>query len=246
MHMNKKSTQIFMTTLATIVCIAVLAGVIACSQRQNLATCTELKITIKDSLEYQHVTTDELHQYLMDKGQNCLGFEMEGVSCINIEECLSTHDMIRTVNCYKTPFNSVRVKVTQRQPVLKVKSGNVTYYVDSDRKVMPYKSSIAVEVPTFTGAVGENMATSEYYDFVKWLQSNPYWGKRIHEIHVHHPKYLILTQQDYDAKIILGELHGYEEKLARLEKLYTKGFDIMGYPQCKELDLRFNGQIVRR
>lgn len=244
--MNKKFTRIFLIVIAAITCAAVLVGAIACSKRQNLATCSELEIVIKDSIQYQHVTTDELHQYLMDKGQHCLGFEMEGVSCLDIEECLLTHDMIRTVNCYKTPFNSVRVKVTQRKPVLKVKTGNIVYYVDSDRRVMPYKSSIYAEVPTFTGAVGENMATSEYYDFVMWLQSNSYWNQRIYQIHVQNPKYLILSQHKYDAKIVLGELHGYEEKLARLKKLYTKGFDVMSYPQCKELDLRFNGQVVRR
>jgi hypothetical protein len=57
---------------------------------------------------------------------------------------------------------------------------------------------------------------------------------------------VILNQVNYDAKILLGTLSGYEDKLARLQKLYTQGFDVLGYPECQELDLRFNGQVVRR
>jgi hypothetical protein len=55
-----------------------------------------------------------------------------------------------------------------------------------------------------------------------------------------------LKQEGIDAKIILGSLDGYVEKLSKLQKLYTKGFDKIGYPECKEYDLRFEGQVVSR
>ena len=46
--------------------------------------------------------------------------------------------------------------------------------------------------------------------------------------------------------IILGELDGYEDKMQRLQKLYTKGFDKIGYDNYREYDLRFDGQVVGR
>jgi hypothetical protein len=48
------------------------------------------------------------------------------------------------------------------------------------------------------------------------------------------------------ATIVLGELKGYKRKLNKLQKLYTKGFDQMGYKPYKEYDLRFEGQVVGR
>jgi cell division protein FtsQ len=78
------------------------------------------------------------------------------------------------------------------------------------------------------------------------LQDNSYWGERIRDVYVRNPKLVVLSQKDYSAKIVLGKLEGYEDKLARLRSLYKKGFDVLGYPECRELDLRYAGQVVRR
>ena len=57
---------------------------------------------------------------------------------------------------------------------------------------------------------------------------------------------IVLYQSDYESIILLGSLEEYQEKLDRLQKLYTNGFDRIGYPECQELDLRFKGQVVTR
>ena len=120
------------------------------------------------------------------------------------------------------------------------------YYVDTDRRVMPVRSTIHVQVPVFKGAVSQRAATEEYYDFVQWLNSDRYWQERITQIHVRNPKHIVLTQREVEGTIVLGELKDYQEKMARLRKLYVKGFDEIGYTPYKEYDLRFAGQVVGR
>ena len=44
----------------------------------------------------------------------------------------------------------------------------------------------------------------------------------------------------------IAELEDYEDKLAKLRQLYTKGFDQIGYPEYREYDLRFDNQVVGR
>ena len=60
------------------------------------------------------------------------------------------------------------------------------------------------------------------------------------------PACLVLLQENDSAKILLGELDGYENKLAKLHTLYTKGFERIGYPKYREYDLRFAKQVVGR
>jgi cell division protein FtsQ len=103
-----------------------------------------------------------------------------------------------------------------------------------------------LDIPVITGAINQRAAAEEYYDFVQWLKGDSYWGERIKNIHVRNPKYVVLSQKEYATNIVLGSLDGYEAKLARLRSLYKKGFDVIGYPECRELDLRFTGQVVRR
>jgi hypothetical protein len=138
------------------------------------------------------------------------------------------------------------VRVTQRVPALFVRSNDGNYYVDEDRKVMPVRATIEVDVPVFRGAVGKRAATEEYYDFAQWLVANRYWKSRIKHVHVHNTKHLVLAQHEVKGDIILGELEGYEKKMDRLQKLYTKGFDKIGYTDYREYDLRFDGQVVGR
>jgi cell division protein FtsQ len=110
---------------------------------------------------------------------------------------------------------------------------------------MPVRKQMDVDVPVFKGAISHRAATEEYFEFAEWLNKNRYWKERICGISVLNPKHLVLNQ-DGNAKILLGELNGYSEKLNKLQKLYTRGFDKIGYPDVREYDLRFDGQVVSR
>lgn len=241
-----KVTKVLLTVVTTVCCAAVLAGGIWCSRQVDASLCTQVDIVVEDSVSRQYVDAMEVEGYLKARGCYALSKAMCEVDCHMIEQALLKHEMIRTASCYKTPFGAVRIRVTQRVPVLCVKTAEGNYLVDADRRVMPYRSGMKLDVPVFTGAINKCAATEEYYDFVLWLQDNSYWGERIRDVYVRNPKLVVLSQKDYSAKIVLGKLDGYEDKLARLRSLYKKGFDVLGYPECRELDLRYAGQVVRR
>jgi cell division protein FtsQ len=174
-----------------------------------------------------------------------MGHLMADINCHAIEQCLQRHDMVREVECYKSLFGCVNIVVAQRVPKLQVVANDGCYYVDSDRRVMPVRGEMS-GVPVFSGAVSERAARDEYFDFAKWLEGNDFWSARIHRIQVNTPRNIILNQEGQTSKIILGGIDGYEAKLQKLRKLYTKGFDKIGYPECREYDLRFTNQVVCR
>lgn len=231
---------------ALVVVAAMLVTAIWASRRPVEAPCAWLKVEVTDSLQRRFVKSNELCMLLQREGLSPVGKQMDAVSCQAIEDCLLGHDMIRTAECCKLANGGVRVRVTQRVPALYIRGNDGNYYVDEDRKVMPVRTAIEVDVPVFKGAVGKRAATEEYYDFAQWLMANRYWKTRIKYVHVHTPKYLVLAQNEVKGDIVLGELAGYEKKMGRLQKLYTKGFDKIGYKDYREYDLRFDGQVVGR
>ncbi|MBO5817152.1 MAG: hypothetical protein J6R26_04325 [Paludibacteraceae bacterium] len=234
-------------TVVSLVCVAaVLTGGVWCSRLDDTSACNRVDVVIEDSLVRSYVDADELVSYLQSRGCYSVGKQMEDIDCHAIEQTLLKHDMVRTVSCYKTPFGGVSVSVTQRVPMLAVKSNGHIYLVDTDRRVMPCRAGMDKEVVVLTGNVGERAAQEEYYDFVAWIKQHDYWRSRLKACHVANPRQLVLSQYDYKAKIILGPLDGYETKMNRLQRLYTKGFDVLGYPECKELDLRYEGQVIKR
>lgn len=216
------------------------------SKQPTDAVCQRLEILLCDSAQHQFVSVDELQRTLQRRALLPVGKRWDEVSCQEIEQCLLQHDMIRTAECYKTSTGDVCVRLTQRVPMLYVTTVEGSYYVDTDRRVMPVRSSIEVSVPIFKGNVSQRAATEEYFDFVCWLQDDSYWSQRITQVHVRNPKQHVLKQRHVEGDILLGDLQGYEQKMERLRKLYVKGFDKIGYKSYKEYDLRYQGQVVGR
>lgn len=239
-------TSIFVITSAFLLSIGTLVVGAWASGQSADATCSSMEIQICDSASHQYVDAAELRRSLQRSGLSPLGKQPTEVSCQAIEDHLLQHDMVRTAECYKLSTGDLRIKVTQRIPIMQVRTADGGYYVDTDRKIMPLRSTIDVDVPIFKGDVNKNTATQEYYDFVHWLKNDPYWANRITHIHVHHPEHVVLTQCQVNGKILLGKLDDYEDKMERLRKLYVKGFDKIGYKSYTEYDLRFEGQVIGR
>lgn len=238
--------QVLLTVCAAVCCVTVLVGGVICSHQSDSSICSQVEIVVQDSLSRQFVNALDLEIFLKSKGCYGLGKAMSEIDCHMVEQTLLEHDMIRTASCYKTPFGELYIGVSQRIPVLYVKSPDGNYFVDSDRRIMPSRRNVIVSVPVFTGSVSQRAAMEEYYDFVQWLKDNPYWRTRIKDVHVRNPKCLTLSQSESSAKIVLGQLDDYKAKLERLRTLYQNGFDVIGYPECRELDLRYRGQVVKR
>lgn len=238
--------KIFLIVAVVLCCGAVVVSGAWCSAQNDDSPCQVVDIVVNDSLQRQFVDTDALELFLQRNGYFPAGKRMSEVDCHAMEQCLLKHDMVRTASCYKSPFQTVYIRVTQRIPMLSVVSDNGCYYVDTDRRVMPAREKIQVEVLVFKGNVSSRAAVEEYFDFVEWLNDNHYWRALIKEVQVKNPKHLVLNQNGHSAKIILGPLDNYENKLNKLKKLYTKGLDQIGYPDYREYDLRFDGQVVGR
>lgn len=238
--------KIFLIVAVILSCGAVLVGGAWCSVQCIDSPCSMAQIVISDSLQRQFVRADELELFLKKNGCYPQGKMLSEVDCHVIEQTLLKHEIVRTAACYKSPFNTVHISITQRVPLLSVVSLDGCYYVDTDRQIMPVRNQIDVDVPIFRGTVSQRVATEAYFDFVQWLNGNRYWRTRIDDIYVQNPNYIVLRQKDGDAKIILGTLDDYVDKLDKLRKLFTKGLDHIGYPECREYDLRFDGQVISR
>lgn len=231
-------------------------------------TCKQLHVQIADSTSHYYVSSAELIQLLKTTGIHPVGHDFQDISCRTIEQTLEEHPMLRRAECHKTPTGNVYVRVWQRTPVLRVMATE-NYFVDTERRIMPVRSmgiartgqrsvSTATHVPIVTGNLSKRMAQEELYDFIQWtthtrysglLKSEVggnYWADQIQQIHVASPHNIVLTMRRGNARILIGDLVNFEAKLDKLHKLYTDGFDRIGWQQYREIDLRYKGQVVCR
>jgi len=213
------------------------------SGRSKDEVCKELVIEFLDSTRVTLITESDIAILLDRNDLNPIGKTIKHIRTESIEDILRKNELIKSVECYNTPSGIVHIRIMQRHPKFRV-VGFGSYYIDTDRKRMPVSENFGAYVPVVSGRVTVSFATGQMFDFVTYLEDNPFWNAQIEQIYVRDDKKIELVPRVGDAIIILGTLDNYAAKLEKLHKLYTKGFNIIGWNRYKSIDLQYKGQVV--
>lgn len=236
--------KIITILLATmLISIYMVVGIVYAPKLEGQHPCTTVEVVIKDSAERSFVTRREVLQTLAQRQLNPVGTNMETINTFQIEQLLQKNSMIKSVECYKTTNQTIRITLEQRTPKFRVMDTE-SYYVDTERKLMPTRINAPVYVPVVTGRVTKSTAQNELYELVEYLDNHRLWKSQIVQIHFTDPKNIELIPRVGSHVIILGKIEEYREKMEKLEKLYTNGFTQIGWREYKSIDLRYKNQIV--
>lgn len=244
-----KVAHIVWTTIGISITAVLLIGAAVWGyvMRPTEEPCVSLAYSIEDRSERMYLTESELTQALRNEDIYPVGRTFNRVSLHRIENAIRRHPMVRTAECYATPRNEVKVRLSQRVPLLRVQIPGGTYLIDTDRRVMQARAAVKDSVPVVTGAVGVQMASGSLADFALWLQDNPYWSARIHHIYVQSPQMVYIYLRGVNQpRVVLGSMREYERKLNKLQTFLEKGADAIQNKQYTELDIRFRGQVIGR
>ena len=215
--------------------------------RPTDSVCGSLTYIIEDRAERLYVTEAELDRVLQAKDIYPVGRQLDLVSLHKIEKTIVAHPMVRTAECYLTPRNEVRIRLTQRVPLLRVQTPTDVYFIDTDRKVLPAREAIQDKVLLATGTLGVQIASGPLADFAQWLQDEPYWRERVHHVYVASPQMVyIYLRGENQPRVAMGNMWNYEKKLAKLRVFIEKGAEATKDKNYTELDLRFKGQVIGR
>ncbi len=205
--------------------------------------CRRFEIELTDSIQHQLISEKEISELLDQHQLNPIGKTIKRIRTEAIEKLLKENPLIKNAECYKTPSGIVHVKVHQRTPKFRV-IGIESFYVDTEKKWMPASPNFSAYVPIVSGRITKSMATGEIFEFISFLEENPFWNAQIEQIYVCENLKIELVPRVGDAIISLGTLEHYESKLEKLRKLYTKGFNTIGWNRYNRIDLQYKDQVI--
>ena len=220
---------------------------------QDSLQALSVHVNITDSLQRQFISTSDITDRLRRESLYPIGKSLNDVSTQAIEDAVMQFPVLRRVQCYKTCGGDICIDVWQQVPVLRVISDDsgvsysgANYYVCQDRNILYATSHTACFVPVVTGSVSQEMATTELFDFVSWLRENSFWDAQIEQIVVTPQQDIQLIPRVGSHTIILGKIDSYQQKLQKLQTFYSEAFNQIGWIAYREIDLRFNGQVIGR
>jgi len=206
--------------------------------------CTELRVDIVDTLDRHYLTDKDIINTIARAGLSPVGKDITTISTAAIEDKLEENRLIRRAECYKTIDGTVRIRVYQREPVLRVFSTKESYYVDSEGEKMPVPDNFAAYVPVASGFIEDEYAITQLYEFALFLKRDRFWNSQIKQIYVAPNGDVELTPAVGNHQIVLGKVEDYKENLEKLRLFYEKGLSKVGWNKYSIINLKFKNQVV--
>lgn len=175
-----------------------------------------------------------------------------------IEETLRESPFVKSAQCYKTQDGNVVITLTQRMPMLRIKTNKDDYYLDDNHKVMRPSSAYTSDLIIATGNISRWYAQNYIAYLGAALMASDLWRNQIVQINVLPNHGVELVPRVGDHIIYIGQLpetkwvNKREElvtdyvnkKMRRLEKFYKYGLSQAGWNKYSYINLEFDNQII--
>lgn len=222
----------------------VFAALYMTDSHEDTRVCQGLSLHVTDSLDLDLVDRDMILTMLKEQNMDPVGRNMDEIDVSLIEQLLTTHPLVAGVECYKTSGDMVRINLSGKVPLVRVRSAyGQDYYVDSRGEVLPNRS-LAVDLPVATGYISKEYASGPLLDIVRAIGESDFWKAQVEQINVSSEGEVQLVPRVGDHLLILGNAENVPEKLERLREFYKKGLDQIGWNKYKSISVAYEGQVV--
>lgn len=235
---------VLISVAAVLLAYLLISGIYVDSSTNKNLICKELKIDIVDTLDRHYLTNNDILTAITKAGLSPIGEDLSAVSTTAIENALKENRLIKRVVCYKTVDGTVRIKIYQREPILRVFTASGSYYIDNEGEKMPVPANFAAYLPVASGSIDDEYAKNQLYKFVLFLQQDKFWNSQIKQIYVAPSGDVELTPAVGSHQIILGKIENYKENLDKLRLFYDKGLSKVGWNKYSVINLKFKNQVV--
>lgn len=223
----------------------------------------KIDIQFTDNSTHYFVDKDEILSIIQTDSAKILGSKLESVNINKIENILIKHPSILSVEVYILSNGTLKIEVQQRNPIVRIFAEDNNFYIDETGVIMPLSEEYTARVLIANGdlkisdknIIGKNIhnfndSTKAEYLLKKifmisdFIYNDKLWNSQIVQVSVSDYNDFELVPLVGDQIIKFGDLDQIENKFTKLKSLYLKGFNNLGWKSYKEINLKYNNQVV--
>lgn len=225
---------------------------------ESKKVCSEVNIQIADQNSNGFLSAGEVKKILVNNHMYPLNAKMTQVEPRKIEDLLCQSPFVNTAQCYKTQNNHVCISITQRLPIIRIKSQRGDdYYIDDKGGIMP-NSKYTSDLIIATGNISQWYARNYISLMANAIMENDLWKNMIEQINVLPDHGIELVPRIGEHVVYIGSMPQsksfskrrelvkdfVDRKLTRLEKFYRYGLSQVGWNKYPYINLEFDNQII--
>lgn len=216
-------------------------------------TCSRINVLIQDSLSKNFISAAEIKDMVAD---SVLGRRLTDINAFAIEKELTRSGVISTAEAYTIYPDIFNVVVTQREPVLRIKTGDSDFYCDRSGFILPVAGAKALDLPVVTGRLPYRLHTgpTEGSEAEKWLadllsftervRNNAYWSDEIEEIEMASDGNMTLYLRKRPFRILFGSATDLDDKFEKMAVFYKTILPTEEGAAYKEVNIKYKNQII--
>ncbi|MGG6545529.1 UNVERIFIED_CONTAM: cell division protein FtsQ [Prevotella sp. 15_C9] len=220
--------------------------------------CTKVDINISDSNNSGFLSAEEIKKILVKKELYPLNKQLKFIEPRKIEEALKVGPFVNTAECYVTENGHVNITISQRMPIIRIKSENGDdYYLDDNGGILP-NSKYTSDLIIASGNISQWFARYGIAPLAKTISQSNFWLNQIEQINVREDRGIEIVPRVGEHIAFLGFLptkkgksaneksvsEFAKKKLTRLEKFYRYGLAHAGWNKYSYINVEFDNQII--
>ncbi len=216
------------------------------ARNSSFVSSENIKVEIEDVDGQYFITSDELKKEMIYELDILDSLSLEEINIKMLEESLDNHPSIRKAEVYSKLDGSLRVAVSQKQPIARIQSSTADYYIDEIGDSMALSSNYFASVPLVNGLVNAK-TRKKLHQFLTLIQQDPSFKDFIGGIKILATGEWLLYPKHGDHKIIFGKPTDSKRKLRKLKIFYlNKASTKAELDEIKLLNLKYEGQVICR
>jgi len=233
--------------------------------KRHEVMCEGIKVKVLDENESFFIEEGDVLKMLKNRQDAIVGININDIDINELEEILQLHPSIKTANVYRTLQGEVGIKITQRDPILRIinKKGQ-SFYIDEEGKIMPLSTKYTAHVLVASGninlsyskikmdqkeKIGDNSVDNsnslllDLYKLASYIYHDEFWNAQIEQIYVNKNDIELIPRVGSHV-IVLGSIENYEAKFRNLKALYVQGLPRAGWNTYGKINLKYNNQVI--
>lgn len=208
--------------------------------------CTGTMVNVDDSTDYKFVNKIDIIKYMNSANINPNGLSYKNINLHNMEKKIAGIPFVKEAQCYKSPGGFLCVDILQRKPILRIKTPTQDLYLDSEGSLMNTSTAFSAYVPVLLSekTLGKKYLKTDIYEFAYYVYNDKFLNSLVEQIYIDANGNVEMVPRVGSQIVVLGSTEGYQKKMARLKKLYEKGFSKVGWNKYKKIDLTYDNQAV--
>lgn len=187
------------------------------------------------------ITKDAVDKLLIQNNKGLVGQDKEILVLKELEHRLDSHAMISDADVYLTLDGVLEATIRQRKPLARVQARQA-FYIDEHGDEMPLSENYSARVPLIEGLPKDKL--KEVYPLLVHLGQDEFLQKQIVGIARDREGVYRLKPRVLEYEIVFGTISDVDVKFRNYKAFYQKAVKDSSLNTYKQVDLRFQGQVV--